>query len=414
MNIMFVISGCPGQFEYLITSLAEDPETHVAVLCHTVSRLLPECVTIVRYPEPKEKVSAVEKCSLEALGAVRAAKKLEEARGFRPDVILGHSGWGAMMYLKSIYPSARMVGYFEWYFCMNSSFEGAWFTNMTPENIRIFITQKNAVMLSQLESCDACFSPMAWQRDRFPARYRSDIHVIHEGVDTDYYSPAPEGSREELLQAFPQLKGAGEIITYVSRGLEPTRCFPTFMNAIRQVLSHRPGCHVIIAGEEKTHYGTPSPDGRTWKEIEVEKGGFDPDRVHFLGWVSRETYRAMLRISTVHVYLTLPFVLSWSFMQAMSSGCCLISSATPPVQEVAEDGVNALLADIRSPENVAERIEEALSNASLRKRIGTAARKTILARYRLEDCMRKQKELLFDTIANNPGQLKPEEEEDHE
>ena len=391
MNILFVVYSCPGQFEYLIKSLAADPSNRVAVLCHTHNLALPACVTVVKYKVSEGKVTAIEDCARESSAAIMAAKKLEKAMDFRPDIILGHSGWGGIMYFKAVYPSVRLVGYFEWYFCMNQKFRGAWFANLTPEQTRLFITQKNAAMLSMLESCDACFSPMKWQRDRFPLRYRSKIHVIHEGVDTDYYSPGPS----EIVERIPALAGAKEIITYVSRGLEPTRCFPVFMDALRLVLARRPDCHVLIAGDDKTYYGTKSPDGRSWKQIELAKGGFDESRVHFLGWVARDVYLAMLRASSVHVYLTLPFVLSWSFMQSMSAGCCLISSSTPPVQEVLRDGENGLLADIRSPENVADRICEALSDPSLRRRLGASARETILKNYRLEDCLRRQKELLF-------------------
>ena len=407
MNILFVLSGCPGQFEYLIKSLAADPSNRVAVLCHTHDRPLPACVTVVKYKVSERKVTAIEGCARESSAAVLAAKKLEEAMNFRPELIVGHSGWGGVMYFKAVYPSARLVGYFEWYFCMTPAFEGAWFTNLTPEETRLFITQKNAAMLSQLESCDACFSPMKWQRDRFPLRYRSKIRVIHEGVDTDYYSPGPSNITERI----PGLSGAKEIITYVARGLEPTRCFPVFMDAIRLVLARRPDCHVLIAGDDKTHYGTASPDGKTWKQIELDKGGFDQARVHFLGWIAREDYLAVLRASTVHVYLTLPFVLSWSFMQSMSVGCCLVSSATPPVQEVLRDGENGLLSDIRLPENVADRICEALSDDSLRRRISEAARETILKHYRLEDCLRKQKELLFSSESDEPVVFSAGEEE---
>lgn len=407
MNILFVLSGCPGQFEYLIKSLAADPSNRVAVLCHTHDRPLPACVTVVKYKVSEGKVTAIEGCARESSAAVLAAKKLEEARNFRPELIVGHSGWGGIMYFKAVYPSARLVGYFEWYFCMAPAFEGAWFTNLTPEETRLFITQKNAAMLSQLESCDACFSPMKWQRDCFPLRYRSKIRVIHEGVDTDYYSPGPSNITERI----PGLSGAKEIITYVARGLEPTRCFPVFMDAIRLVLARRPDCHVLIAGDDKTHYGTASPDGKTWKQIELDKGGFDQAHVHFLGWIAREDYLAVLRASTVHVYLTLPFVLSWSFMQSMSVGCCLVSSATPPVQEVLRDGENGLLSDIRLPENVADRICEALSDDSLRRRISEAARETILKHYRLEDCLRKQKELLFSSESDEPVVFSAGEEE---
>ena len=176
--------------------------------------------------------------------------------------------------------------------------------------------------------------------------------------------------------------------------MEPTRCFPAFMDAIRIVLEKRPKCHVLIAGGEKTHYGSKPQDGKTWKQMEVEKGGYDPERVHFLGWIKRESFRTMLQASTVHVYLTLPYVLSWSVLQSMSAGCCLVSSATAPVQEVVEDGVNGLLADVNSPEEIAGKIIRALEDSELRARLGAAARQTVIDRYNLPDCLKIQKELI--------------------
>ena len=383
MNILFIHPSAPGQFEYLIASLAKDPAMRVAVLCHRLLERLPEGVLVRKYATSTEKTTVLDGYSREASAVVLTIRQMEEQDGFIPDVVYGHSGWGSLMYIKAFCPSARLIGYYEWYYCMAPEFEGAWFTNMTPLERRLFITQKNAAYLSQLESCDVRISPTEWQRNSFPDRYRPDIRVIHEGVDTEYYTPGE--------------KGTGEIITYVSRGLEPTRCFSTFMDAIRIVLAKRPNCRVMIAGDEKTYYGTKPADGKTWKQIEIEKGGFDQERVRFLGWIPREAFRDLMRSSTVHVYLTLPYVLSWSVLQAMSCGCCVVGSATPPVQEVMEDRVNGLLANVNSPEEIADRILEALEDGALRKRISSAARETVLEKYNLGDCLAKQKQLIFNT-----------------
>jgi glycosyltransferase involved in cell wall biosynthesis len=151
----------------------------------------------------------------------------------------------------------------------------------------------------------------------------------------------------------------------------------------------------MIAGNNQSYYGQPPENAETWRQIEEEKGGYDPSRVHFVGWLSRTRFLSLLRISGVHVYLTIPYVLSWSMVQAMSAGCCLVGSASPPVEEVVQDGINGLLVDYQSPSEIAERIEEALSDASLRRELGNAARETILERYRLEDCLQKQMDLLF-------------------
>ena len=161
------------------------------------------------------------------------------------------------------------------------------------------------------------------------------------------------------------------------------------------MLKRRPRCHVILAGREKPAYGPMPEPKKSWKQLEEEKGGFDTSRVHFFDWLPRERFLSLLRISDVHVYLTYPYVLSWSVLQAMSAGCCLVASASPPVEEVIEDGINGLLADYQSPEKIADRIEEALSDASLRGKLRLAARDTIMERYCLEKCLQEQMYLLF-------------------
>ena len=389
MNILLIHPSFPGQFEYLAPVLARNPAVRVAAVCRSVSGPVPDGVRIKTYRTDTAKIPPFDASVREAEAVVCAMKELEQT--FRPDVVLGHSGWGGLMYVKAFFPYVRLIGYFEWYYGMLPEFEGVWYTGMTPEGIGMFFAQRNAALLAQLEACDAWLTPTEWQRSRFPARYRPDMRVIHEGVDTEYFSPLPGQTLEKLI---PELTGGEEIVTCVSRGLEPTRRFPVLMDALRLLLARRPRCHAVIAGGEKTFYGPKPKDGKTWKQMEIEKGGYDPARVHFTGWLSKEDYRALLRASTVHMYLTLPSVLSWSMLQAMSTGCCLVASAVPPVEEVVQDGVNGLLTDGASPKRIADRIEEALSDAALRARLGRSARETILERYRLETCLRKQMELL--------------------
>lgn len=388
MNVLLIHPSFPGQFEYLTACLARNSAVRVAFLCRSVDGPVPAGIIVKKYRTDTEKVAPLNANLREAEAVIAAMKELEET--FRPDVVLGHSGWGGLMYVKAFCPSVRLIGYFEWYFGMLPEFEGVWYTGMPPEGREVLFAQRNAALLSQLEACDVRLTPTEWQRSRFPVRYRPDMRVIHEGVDTEFYSPLPGQKLEKLI---PGLTCGEEIVTCVSRGLEPTRGFPVLMDALRLLLARRPNCHAVIAGGEKTYYGPKPQGGKTWKQMEIEKGGYDPARVHFTGWLSREDYRALLRASTVHVYLTVPYVLSWSMLQAMSAGCCLVASAVQPVEEAVQDGVNGLLAG-NSPEKVAERIEEALSDAALRERLRRSARETILERYRLDICLQKQIELL--------------------
>ena len=399
MNILFIHPAALGQFEYLAPALANDPSHQVVFLCRSVCSQIPPGVRVKKYQVDKEWLPPLKAAIWEAEAVFWAIRALEKEDSFRPDLVVGHGGWGSMLYVKAACPTARMVSYLEWYFCVPPGVEDAWFLGRTPEEISVLLTQRNAPILSQMEASDAMFAPTEWQKSRFPAVYRPGIRVIHEGVDDKFYFPHKEDGRA-LENLVPGLCGQEEIVTFVSRGLEPTRGFPQFMDAVRLLLARRPHCHVVIVGDEKTHYGSKPKDGKTWKQAEIEKGGFDAKRVHFTGRISTDDFRTLLWVSTVHVYLTTPFILSWSMLQAMSAGCCLVASAVEPVEEVVEDGVNGLLADIRSPERIAERIEQALSDASLRERLGFSARQTIMDRFRLDTCLQKQTELLFGTEEN--------------
>ena len=347
-----------------------------------------------QYSADKTTASSFDAYLRKVEGVYKAIKELETEESFIPDIIVGHSGWGSLFYARVACPKARIVGWFEWYHRMLPEFRGAWFTGRSPEGVEALFTQRNAVLLSEIETCDVMITATKWQQSGFPAAYSSRIRVLHEGTDTEYFSPDRDDKRL-TAEIVPEIGSDSEVISYVSRGLEPTRCFPLFMDAVRLILAERPKCHVVIAGKDRTFYGSPAEGGKSWKALELEKGGFDPERVHFTGWLSREDHRSLLRGSSVHVYMTLPFVLSWSMMEAMAAGCCVVGSVTAPVEEVIADGVNGLLVYNMTPEGVAERIKEALSDSGLREKLGADARKTILEKYCLKDCLQKQTRILF-------------------
>lgn len=272
-----------------------------------------------------------------------------------------------------------------------------WEDEFLSLNDTLRIRTKNLHHLSNLVSCDIGYCPTYWQKQQFPKEFHPKLEVIHEGVDTTLCCPKPE-VKLVLEDISLDLSEQDEIITYVSRGFEPYRGFPQFMDAIRIVLANRPKCHVVIVGKDRTCYGAPSPDNRTYQQIEMDKGGLDMNRVHFVGLRNRTDYAKILQASTVHVYLTRPFILSWSLMESMAAGCCLVSSATPPVQEVITSGENGLLADFRSPKQIASQIETALDDANLREKLSKRARETIVDRYDLDKMLAKQMDLIYSQI----------------
>ena len=250
---------------------------------------------------------------------------------------------------------------------------------------------ENAHLLLALDACDRGWSPTAWQQSRFPELYRPKIDVVFDGVDTERLRPGP--AARFVLPDGQALTAGDEIITYVSRGLEPQRGFPQFARALPAVLKARPGAQVVIAGEDKPYYGArPAPDD-SWRALVEREGVIDPSRVHFVGRIPYDRYVALLQVSSVHVYLTTPFVLSWSFFEAMAAGCLVVGSRSAPVLELLRDGVNGLTTSFDDPRLIAEDIVRALGHpgaADLRR----AARATILERYSLAQCLPKQVDIL--------------------
>ena len=303
------------------------------------------------------------------------------------------------MYCKDLYPNVPIMGYFEWYYLSENS-DCYWWPDEIPQMPnKISIRTRNAHHLMNLELCDVGIAPTQWQHSQFPEVYKPKIKVIHEGIDTRFCSPDPSGKRPGLVLDDIKLNipEGTEIITYVSRGFEIYRGFPYFMDAIRLVLKRRPNAHVVIVGKDRICYGAQLKDTTYLKE-EEKKGGYPTDRVHFVGLRNRGDYQKILRASSCHVYLTRPFVLSWSFLEAMSFGCPIVGSKTPPVEEVMEDNVNGLLAEFRSPYHIARKIEELLDDPERGKKLGERARETIQERFELYKCMRAQEDLMYSLV----------------
>ncbi len=363
MRILFVHMNFPAQFRNLAGFLGRDSQNEVvfAAMNENPGWDIPGVrkAVFVRdatiFPEGHAINAKFWDASCRASGALRLAVELRR-QGFVPDIICGHSGWGPTMYLRDVFPEAAFVGYFEWFYDTASAdmrFSG----KPLSLGARMEVRSSNIPILMDLAGCTCGICPTRWQLEQFPSEFRSKISVIHDGVDTDYFSPDPAA---RLVLPGLDLSGATEIVTYATRGMEPYRGFPQFLEAAVEVVKQRPGCHVVIGGNDSSHYGPPPEPGKTWKEVLVERLQPDPERIHFVGSLPYGHYRTLLRASTVHVYLTRPFVLSWSFLEALSCGCLVVASDTEPVREVASDGHNALLTDMRSPGAIAGRIMEAL------------------------------------------------------
>lgn len=318
--------------------------------------------------------------------------------GFYPDVVYAHPGWGETLFLKDVYPRARLIHYCEFYY--NSTGQDFNFDLEFPSNasdvLRLRI--RNLHHLMALEQADAGIAPTVWQQTRFPASYLPKISVIHDGVDTKRVAPDPDA-----FIAIPnkhlRLTRADEVVTFVSRDLEPYRGFHTFMRALPAILKARPKAHVVIVGGNGVSYGRRLAHGSYREQYLRELGEqCDASRVHFVGRVPYSTLLRVLQVSTAHVYLTYPFVLSWSMLEAMASGCLVIGSKTRPVEEVIRDGENGLLVDFFSPDELAEAVQRACEERGRMRMLREAARRTIAERYDLQTvCLPQQRRLIEQT-----------------
>ena len=290
--------------------------------------------------------------------------------------MVAHSGWGPGLYVRDVWPDTKYVGYFEWYYRSKGADVG--FLDPVTRDDAHRIRTRNAAILLDVAACHWGIVPTAYQASQFPELLRRKLTVQHDGVDTDYFAPAP-GRRLKLPRL--DLTHVEELVTYVARGMEPYRGFPQAMAAFAEVQKRRPRAHIVVVGEDRAAYGRRLPDGDTYLRKMLREHDFDRSRLHFTGRLSRSLYREVLLASSAHVYLTIPFVLSWSMIEAMSAGCLLVASDTAPVREVVRDGENGLLADFFDSGALADRICEALDRPDDFTGLRENARRTAVNGY---------------------------------
>lgn len=389
MKALFVHQNFPGQYLHLARHLAAIRGNQVVCIAQRADANVPGIKKLVykpkRAPSPHTHhyIRETEAGVLNAQQVARAALSLRDS-GFVPDVMLGHNGWGEIWYLKDVFPKTPLIGYFEFFYRMRGAdidFEPAVAEKFdTAPRIRT----KNLGNHLGLEAADLGQCPTRWQQSLYPERYHSMLRVVHEGIDTQAVTPNPK-ARLRLPGGNRELSAGDEVLTYVARNLEPYRGFVSFMKALPSILTRRPNARVVIIGGDDVSYGARLPAGKTYKQEILQDLGdsLDLTRVHFLGKVPYSTFLTVLQISRAHIYLTYPFVLSWSMLEAMSAGCLVIGSKTPPVEEVIHHQHNGLLVDFFDVPAIADAAVDALANPSAYQVLREHARRTIVNDYDL-------------------------------
>ena len=390
MKFLFVHQNFPGQYLHLARHLSSIPGNEIVFITQRENASLPGIRNIVYKPQRQitpgvhHYLFDTESGILNAQEVARAALSLRDS-GFVPDVMLGHNGWGEIWYLKDVFPHTPLIGYFEFFYLYRGADVG-----FNPNDPDIFdtaprIRTKNLGNLIGLDAVDIGQTATSWQKSLYPERYRQKLHAVHEGINTDLVAPNAT-VRLPLPGSGLEFTRDDEVVTYVARNLEPYRGFPSFMRSLPELLRKRPDAHIIIVGGDDVSYGHHLPEGKTHKQIMLDELGssIDSKRVHFLGKVPYTLYLKILQLSRVHVYLTYPFVLSWSMMEAMSAGCLIVASKTQPVEEIILDGENGLMVDFFSHGEIATRVAEALeAGPNGYSDIRTNARNTVIRNYDL-------------------------------
>lgn len=417
MNILFIHQNFPAQFKHLAPALVRRGHKVTALTLRRHEAQSWQGVQVASYsisrgmtPGVHPWVTDFEVKVIRGEACFRAAMQMK-AKGYRPDVIVAHHGWGESLFLKEVWPEAKLGIYCEFYYWAHGADVGfdPEFPQTDPEGAACRLRLKNLNNLLHFESADAALSPTEWQAGTFPETFRAKITVAHDGIDTERIAPDPEASF--TLDGGQRLTRDDEVVTFVNRNLEPYRGYHTFMRALPELLGRRSRARVLIVGGDNVSYGAKAPDGKSWKQVFIDEvrpkiSDADWQRVHFLGRIPYADFVRLLQLSTLHIYLTYPFVLSWSLLEAMSCGCAILASDTAPLHEAIRHDETGRLVDFFNPAALAREACRLLDDPEVRLRLGKAARAFARETYDLQRvCLPRQLEWVENITPTQAPQL---------
>lgn len=386
-NVLFVHNGIPGRFEFLAAALSKSGYRCV-LINEPDGRDLPGIPTLqwslargttqgIFEPAVRAEIDIIR-----GRAAADCALKLR-SEGFEPALIIGHPGWGEMLFMKEVFPQARQIQIGEFYYRSRGAdvgFDPEFGPLSFDEQVRVHA--KNAALAVSYAEATRIVVPTPYQASLLPEAFKERVRIIHEGIDTSAARPNPQARIQ--IKGGPTLDRAVPVVTFVNRRFEPMRGFHIFMRALPRLLTELTSAHVLLVGSDDTKiYGKPAPVGTNWKQVMLQElqGQLDMSRVHFMGVLAYQDLLAVLSISSAHVYYTYPFVLSWSLLDAMACECLVIGSDTAPVRDVIQPGMNGLLVDFFKPAALADTLIDVCRNPERYAALGRAARHTVVANF---------------------------------
>ena len=411
MDFVFIHRNFPAQFRYLATALAADNQHRVFAIGSQSAARLPG-VKLSKYQIGTDRSPEVHPFAREFDMECRRAEQVLygatalKSAGLRPDFVFSHSAWGEGLALRDLFPESKLISYCEFYRRAGTEF------GFDPEfpalgvDGQVLLRATNAANLLALCDADVGLAPTHWQRGLFPTEFHGKIEVIHDGIDTDVFKANAKAKFTPDNDAI--LRVGDEVISFVAPNLEPYRGFHVFMRALPRILAARPKAHVVIVGGDSVSHGASPPSGQTWKRIFLDeiRDRVDVERISFIQGLPYSDYLALLQVSRIHVYLTYPFVLSRSLLEAMACECLVVASDTSPVQEVVENQTDGLLVPFFDSEALAQTVIEASAEYKQHLQLRRRARRRIVENYDFKTvCLAQHLKLLGLPAAEQPLKL---------
>jgi len=375
VKILFVHQNMPGQYRELIQWLAAQGGHELVFLTQrNPAPKLPGVKSVIYKPHhtPANDAYGLSKVWEEAtgagFGAAMAARQLERQEGFKPDLVLGHTGWGELLFFKEIWPDVPILGFFEYFYLRSGGLVGFDPEEPVSEHTPFLLHARNAVPFASIQTVDLGHVPTEWQKNTFPDSFHDKFYTCHDGIRTDLLGPNPSVSLP-LGRLGRAVTREDEIFTYMARNMERARGFHIFMRALPKILKARPKARVIIIGGDETSYGRRSSHPGGFRgEMEAEVGHLlDWDRVHFVGRVPYSSYCQIVQLSRCHIALTMPFVMSWSLLESMAMQATIVSSDVAPVREAITHGKTGLLVPERDPQELAKALNVMITEPNKRQ-----------------------------------------------